>query len=207
MRVQSPIAGAMTGSAGNLTFQHYNGRTYGRSKPVIFHYGPTPAQAAAQNKYYGVRGQWRPLYGNMKPYVPESMLKQANAYNDLTKAIYDALGTFKPGQNAQPVRKFGFDPYDRLTLRLGNYDLYFQDPYYYITFYDFDYLTDVDFNPLFGHALYLNSDLQQLQYCVIPYDSDHLTFIFDNSNDWFPTHEFDMYVAISDEQFFSNFFY
>lgn len=197
----------MTGSAGNLTFQHYNGRTYGRSKPVIFHYGPTPAQAANQTKYYGIRAQWNPLYHEIKPYIPESQLKQTNAFNQLSDGVFKALGTFVTDEQPETIRKFGFDTFDRLILRLGNYDLYYQEPNYYITFYDFDYHSTVDFVPTFAHALYLCSDLQEIQYNLVDFNADHLTFIFVNSRNWFPDHSFDMYVALSDEQYFSNFFY
>lgn len=207
MRVQSPIAGVMTGSAGNMTFQHYNGRTYGRSKPVIFHYGPTPAQAANQTKYYGIRTQWNPLYREIKPYIPENQLKQTNAFNQLSDGVFKALGTFQTDEQPEPLRKFGFDVFDRLVLRLGNYDLYYQEPNYYITFYDFDFQSSVDFIPTFAHALYLCSDLQQVQYNLVDFNADHLTFIFVNSRNWFPDHSFDMYVALSDKQYFSNFFY
>lgn len=197
----------MTGSAGNITFQHYNGRIYGRSKPVIFHYGPTPAQAANQTKYYGIRTQWNPLYRELKPYIPENQLKQTNAFNQLSDGVFKALGTFNQEEPLQPPRKFGFDVDDRLSLRLGNYDLYYQEPFYYITFYDFDYQSAVDFIPSFAHALYLCSDLQQVQYNLVDFNADHLTFIFVNSRNWFPDHSFDMYVALSDKQYFSNFFY
>lgn len=207
MRVQSPIAGAMTGSAGNITFQHYNGRTYGRSKPVIFHYGPTPAQAANQTKYYGIRTQWNPLYREIKPYIPENQLKQTNAFNQLSDGVFKALGTFQTDEQPEPLRKFGFDVFDRLVLRLGNYDLYYQEPFYYITFYDFDYQSAVDFIPTFAHALYLCPDLQQVQYNLVDFNADHLTFIFVNSRNWFPDHTFEMYVALSDDEYFSNFFY
>lgn len=207
MRVQSPISGAMTGSAGNITFQHYNGRTYGRSKPVIFHYGPTPAQAANQAKYYGIRRQWNPLYREIKSYIPESQLKQTNAFNQLSDGVFKALGTFQTDEQPEPLRKFGFDVFDRLVLRLGNYDLYFLEPYYYITFYDFDYLSDVVFIPTFAHALYLCPDLQEIQYNLVHFNANHLTFVFENTQNWFPSHYFDMYVALSDEHCFSNFFY
>lgn len=207
MKVQSPIAGAMAGSAGNLTFQHYHGQTYGRSKPVLFHYGPTPAQAVAQNKFYGIRAQWNPLYREIKPFVPDYQLKQANAFNTLTEGVYKALGTFSEDDPSTLPRKFGFDLYERLSLRLGNYTLYYDGQYYYITLWDFDFTTDVEFVPQYAHALYLCPDLQQIGYDVVNFNAEHLTFVFTNSGDWFPDHYFNMYVALSDEQFFSNFFF
>lgn len=207
MRVQSPIAGAMRGAAGGLIFQHYHGRTFGRAFPVLFHYGPTPAQAAAQTKYYGTRRQWNPLYRDIKPYIPNNQLQQANAFNVLSSGVFRALGVFTSSGESVPTHKFGFDVFDRLILRLGEWTLYYDSPYYYITFWDFDYQTNVDFHPLYAHALYLCRDLQQIQYVVVPYDAEHLTFVFDNSLNWFPDHDFDMYVALSDEQYFSNFFF
>lgn len=207
MRVQSPIAGAMSGSAGKIIFQHYNGNTYGRAFPVLFHYQPTPAQYAAQTVYYGIRGQWLPLFRRIKPFVPDNQLKQANAYNKLTRGIYDALGAFNVGHRTDVMRKFGFDPYDRFALRLGDYTLYYQEPFYYITFWDFSYTSLVEFSPKYAHALYMCPDLQELQYCVVDFNAEHLTFIFDNSHNWFPVHSFEMYVALSNSEFFSNFFY
>lgn len=207
MRVQSPIAGAMSGSAGKIIFQHYHGRTYGRAFPVIFHYQPTPAQYKTQTKYYGIRRQWNPLYRVIRPYIPENQQKQGNAFNLLSDGVFSALGTFAASDLTSVIRKFGFDLADRLSLRLGNWTLYYQSPYYYITFWDFDYTSKVDFTPTFAHALYLCRDLQQVQYCIVDYDAEHLTFIFTNSASWFPDHDFEMYVALSDEQYFSNFFY
>ena len=197
----------MTGSAGGLVFQHYNGKTYGRSKPVIFHYGPTPAQAAAQNKFYGIRGQFNPVYRNLKPYVPENQLKEANAYNNLMDGVFKALGTFNIDEQPETLRKFGFDTLNRLSLRLGNYTLYYSSPLYYITFYDFDFISQVDFAPLYAIALYLCPDLQNIDYNIVEFSADHLTFVFNNLNSWFPDHDFDMYVALADDQYFSNFFY
>lgn len=207
MRVQSPIAGNLVGTAGGMVFQHYNGRTYGRALPVIFHYQPTPAQAAAQDKYYGIRRYWLPTYRIIKPFVPDEQLKLANAYNDVTKAVYRALGVFDENHTPEVFHKFGFDPYHRLSLWLGNYTLYYEDPYYYITFWDFHFESDVNFTPVYAHALYLCPDLQEIQYCAIDYNADHLTFIFVNSRNWFPDHTFEMYVALSDDEYFSNFFY
>lgn len=207
MRVQSPISGNMRGSVGGLVFQFYHGKTFGRSKPAIFHYGPTPAQAAQQTKYYGIRTQWNPIYRILKPYFPESADAQANPFNTLSDGIFRVLRTNPVEQPVTILRKFGTDVNDRLLLRLGQYTLYYEDPYYYITFYDFDFTAKVDFTPVIAHALYICQDLQQIQYCAIQYNAEHLTFIFDNSEGWFPDHSFDMYVAISNAEFFSNFFY
>ena len=207
MRIQSPIAGNMTGSAGKIIFQHYHGRIYGRSFPVIFHYQPTPAQFAAQTKYYGIRGQWLPLYRQIKSLIPYAQLKLANAYNNLTNGIYEVLGTFSDTHTPNTPRKFGFDPYNRFVLRLGDYTLYYLEPYYYITFWNFNFYTNLSFVPRFAHALYMCPDLQLLQYNVVDFNADHLTFIFLNTQDWFPDHSFEMYVALSDDEYFSNFFY
>lgn len=207
MKVQTPISGATVNSAGNIVFQHYNGNTYGRSKPSIFHYQPTPAQYAAQTKYYGIRGQWLPLYRQIKPFIPDAQLKLANAYNNLTNGIYQVLGTFSDTHTPVTPRKFGFDPFDRFVLRLGDYTLYYDAPYYFITFWNFNFSTNLSFVPRFAHALYLCPDLQQLQYNFVYFNEEHLTFIFENSRNWFPDHSFEMYVALSDDEYFSNFFY
>lgn len=207
MRVQSPIAGNMTGSVDGLVFQHYHGRTFGRSKPALFHYGPTPAQAAAQSKYYGIRRQWNPIFRLLKSYIPTLQGKQSNAFNVLSDGVFKALGTFNKAEQPHPLRKFGADALDRLTLRLGNYTLYSANSLYYITFYDFDYSTQVNFIPEVAHALYLCPDLQQIQYTNVDFNPDHLTFIFDNNLSWFPDHSFDMYVALSNSEYLSNFFF
>lgn len=207
MKVQSPIAGAMSGSAGKMIFQHYHGNTYGRAFPFIFHYQPTAPQFAAQTKYYGIRRKWLPIYRQIRNFIPDNQQKQTNAYNVLTKAIYLNLGTFEAEQQPVTVRKFGFDVYDRLQLSLGNYTLYYDGSYYYITFWDFIFAKIVNFSPMYAHALYMCPDLQELQYNMVDFNAEHLTFIFDNSHNWFPDHSFEMYVALSDDQFFSNFYY
>ena len=207
MRVQSPIAGGIAGAAGNLIFQHYHGRTFGRAFPAIFHYQPTPAQYAAQTKYYGTRREWNPLYQAIKPFIPKAQLKQANAFNNLSAGAFKALGVFPDAEHSTQLRKFGFDVENRLLLYLNNWTLYYAEPYYYVTFWDFDFQSYVAFTPRYAHALYFCRDLQQIEYNVVDFDPLHLTFIFDNSRNWFPDHDFDMYVALSDEQYFSNFFF
>lgn len=207
MRVQSPIAGAMNGAAGGLIFQHYHGRTFGRAFPAFFHYQPTLPQYLAQKKYYKTRGAWNPLYREIKPYIPRNQFKNANCFNKLSDGVFRALGVFdQPAQEPQ-TQKFGFDVFDRLSLYLNNWTLYADSAYYYITFWDLHFVSRIDFVPLWAHALYFCRDLQQIQYVVVPFDSEHLTFYFSNAKEWFPDHDFDMYVAISGDNYFSNFFF
>ena len=143
----------------------------------------------------------------MKPYIPKNQFKNANCFNMLSNGVFRALGTFTLAGEPVATNKFGFDVFDRLNLYLGNWTLYYENNYYYITFWDFDFVSLVDFTPLWAHALYLCRDLQQVQYTVVPYSAEHPTFLFSNALDWFPDHDFDMYVALSDEQYFSNFFF
>lgn len=207
MRVQSPIVGNIVGSSGELVFQHYNGRTYARSKPVIFHYQPTPAQYAAQNKYYRIRNQTNPIYTTIKRYIPQDLYKEVNPANALTKGIFSALATFTGTNQLNLPTRFGFDIYDRFQLRLGNYQLYYKAPFYYITFWDFQFSSKVQFAPIYAHALYLCPDLQEAMYWIGFFNAEHLTFAFPDSLRWFPDHSFNMYVALSDENYFTNFFF
>lgn len=207
MRIQSPISGAMAGSAGNLIFQHYHGRTYGRSKPVLFHYGPTKPQFIAQQKYYGVRRIWSPIYQRLKPYIKAAEQKQANPYNSLSKGVYDVLGTFKKTYGQQYVKKFGFDKYNRLSIQIVNWELALKDNDFYVSLYEFGYSSTVDFVPDYAHALVFCHDLQHMQYDVVKYSPKLLRFAFSNAMQYLPGHSVDIYIALSNDEFFSNFMF
>lgn len=207
MVVQSPVVGNMAGSAGGIIFQYYHGHTYGRAFPTIFHYQGTPAQYAVQTKYYGIRAQWLPIYHVLRRYIHKIEQKQVNSYDRLIKYVYHNIGAFTNINSCNLNRKFGIDEYDRFSLHLGNHTLYYLAPYYFITFWNLNLLSHVDFTPKYAHALYLCPDLQELQYVVQSFNAEHPTFIFLDSMNWFPDHDFEMFVALSDEQYFTNFFY
>ena len=207
MRVQSPISGSMTGSAGNIIFQHYNGHTYGRSKPVIFHYGPTPAQAAAQNKFYGVKAIWNPIYREIRPFIPLTEHKQTNVYNSLTHDVYHALGVFHDDIYAVEHEKIGFDLYDRIRIYQGNITATYSRPYYYLKINGFSYVANVVFDPKLVHVLYFCLELQQMIYQRLAYPQGDLIIPFNDQYGWLSRYSVHIYIALSDENFFSDFFY
>jgi len=207
MRVQSPIAGGQSGSLGGLTFQHYHGRTYARSKPAIFHYGPTPAQRAAQNKYYSLRGPWLALYRSLRPYFPTDTRDGRNYYNLLQRQIYTATRIFDAATDDEPLNKIEIDARDRIRVRCGNYDLYLLDNIYYITFEQLHFETDLDFYPTHAHAIFVCQETHEFFYEVVDYIHPHLSWPFNNSLGWFPSRWFDMYIALGNDEFLSNFYY
>ena len=207
MRVQSPIAGGQRGSAGGLVFQHYHGRTYARSKPAIFHYGPTPGQAANQAKYYSIHRQFQTLYKNLRPYLYTRTKDDRNYYNELHRQIYAASCIFDTSRRDENFTKLGLDLYDRIRVFPGDYTLYYDNSTYYLTFYDFRFDSKVDFVPSMAHALLFCTYKNQFQYITTPFTDEHLTFPFSNSLNWFPDEWFDMYIALGNDEYLSNFWF
>lgn len=206
MRVQSPISGAMNGSAGNLIFQHYHGRTYGRSKPAIFHYGPTPAQHISQTKFYNVQGQWKVIYEKLKLYVPKTQLKKANAYDKMLLGIFKALQTFqlKPAYKVLP--KFGADLFYNIKIQPGSFRVVIKETKIHVIYSAITYTSKVDFNPQYAHALSLDPQSQTIQYDVKPYNGSALDFEFVEKTPEQPSQTRLYYVALSDPFYLSNFF-
>ena len=207
MRVQSPIAGNMAGAAGGLIFQHYNGRTYARAFPVIFHYQPTPAQKAAQDAYYSTRSLWLPVYNEIKPFIPLREHKQCNVYSSLTKGVYNALGVFHEHHHDVVHEKIGFDVYDRIRIYQGNITATYQNPYYYLHIHGFDWVSKVIFEPKIVHVLYFCMELGQMQYDRLQYVSKDLVIPFRDVNNWLTRYSVHIYIALSDDDYFSDFFY
>lgn len=205
MRVQSPIAGAITGSAGRIIFQHYHSHTYGRAFPVIFHYQPTPAQYAAQTKFYGTRSYFNPIYRQLKPHFTRHQLAQFNPYNLLSEGFFKAMQTFPPHADGELVTRFGIDVYDRVTLHCGECTLYYDTPYWYLTLEDFSFESDIDFTPTLAHALLFCPARKQAQYLYTPFVDQHLCFPWLDCYNWFPDEYANLYVALSDDQHFTNF--
>lgn len=205
MRVQSPIAGAQSGSVGGLVLQHYHGRTFARSKPVLFHYGPTPAQAVAQNKFYGTRRYFNPIYRQLKPYFTRHQLQQFNPYNLISKGFFAAMQTFPPYADGELIDRFGIDIYNRIKIHCGECTPYYLYPYWYLTLEDFQFASDVDFVPTTAHALLFCPAFKQALYISTPYVGENLSFPWFDSFSWFPVHEINMYVALSNDTYFSNF--
>lgn len=207
MRVQSPIAGGQRGSVGGMVFQHYHGRTYARSKPTIFHYQPTPAQKATQDKYYNIKSYWTPIYRRMQPYFPAENHNSQNWYNLLSRGVYEASQTYEPWKSHEEIHNFGVDVYKHIQIQQTTLSVIRSGSRYSIRLNGFSFQSDVEFVPQFAHALMFCTDLQQIEYEVVPYTTPTITWPFSNGGGWFPGHTLHLYMALSNDEHFSNFFY
>lgn len=207
MRVQSPFMGNMSGSSTGSIFQCYRGRTYKRTKPFIYHYPGTPAQRANQAKFYNIQTPLRQIYSLIKPYYSNDQSNGFSPFNNFSKGLYRAAQTFPPFDAPEQIRHFGLDIYNRIHIALGDHQDYFLDDTYYFTFENFSIHAVVDFNPTQAYAIYICTELQQIQFTLISFDAQRLAFPYKNTLNWFPDHSFDMWVALSDENFFSDFYY
>lgn len=207
MRVQSPIAGHQSGSVGGMVFQTYHGRTYMRAKPVIFHYQPTPAQKAAQDKYYSVKSQLNPAYRLMRPYFPQNDRNGLNYYNTLSKGIFEALQIFPPIKPHEEISGFGVDLYKHISIEQASISVLHSGSTYRIRLNGFTWQSNVDFTPQYAHALMFCTDLHEMQYQVVQYTEPQIIWPFSNSGNWFPNHQVHLYMALSNDERMSNYFY
>lgn len=206
MRVQSPIAGGQSGSVGGLVFQTYHGRTYARSKPTIFHYGPTPAQAAAQAKFYPIFRQCQDAYKAMRSFIPASQRKQVNPFNDLLSNVFKALETYSDASRNDTISKFGFDAYERVKVEPGDYTEIIVGNSYIVTYNDIEVISSVNFKPLQSHALLLNKSLQRVIYRHSLYEGRTSNFVFPVISDRYGDTDSQIFIALSDNENFTNFF-
>lgn len=207
MLVQSPFLGLQAGSSADMVFQSYGGRTVMRSKPVLFHYQPTPNQLAAQNKYYAFRSRWLPVYRQLKEYFPKTDRLGLNYYNILTSGIFKAAQTFPPYDEQDPIQRFGFDIYDRFQGEQGSISVVTSGRTYTIRLNAYTLESQVHFVPAYIHGLMLSPALQDVQLHTISYAAAPVTFPFDNSNSWFPGNTLYLYIAFSNSEFFTDFFF
>lgn len=206
MRVLSPISGAIKGSAGNLIFQHYYGRTYGRSLPALFHYQPTPRQKEVQDKYYNVKNQWGRIYPLIKPYIPKAQFKKANPYDMLFVGIIKALNTFDQSTVGSRLTAFGSDVTNKQKIFPGSYTTEIIPDGEKVTFAEIGYATKVDFEPTYSHALLIDRNKKFLQYSRANYAKADISFEFDEMEVKSSDLPLLYYIALSDNQNFSNFF-
>lgn len=207
MRVQSPIVGQQSGTTAYMIFQSYGGRTYARSKPALYHYPGTPAQRAAQRKFYNIETQWLPIYRTLRNFFPQTNKLGLNYFNVLSTGIFAAAQTFPPIVHPEELHHFGIDIYDNITIDTGYYAVENIDGEYTIYLHDFSWQSQVDFRPINAHALLFCPDLQQIEYEWSKYTEPVIEWPFKLGNRWLPSHEVNLFVAFSDDNFFSNFFY
>lgn len=207
MIVQSPLLGNQSGSSGEMVFQPYGGRTIMRSKPALFHYQPTPKKAAAQNKYYLLRSKWLPVYRQLKPYFPTTNRQGLNYFNILTSGVFKAAQTFHPYNQQDPIPRFGFDIYNRIQSKKGSISAVFSGGAYLIRLNSYTMSSNVNFTPTYIHGLMLSPALQDVQLHTINFQAAPVTFPFDNSNAWLPGNTIYLYIAFSNNEYFSDFFF
>lgn len=207
MRIQSPIAGNQSGSSAGMVFQTYRGRTFMRSKPALFHYADTPAQQATQKKFYDIQADWLPIYRTMRVFFPKVERQGLNYFNTLSKGIYQASKTYPPYSTLDPIEAFGFDIYDRCRITQGALSTIRNGRTYILRLASTTYVSTIDFVPEKVQCLMLCPDLQQLEFTTIDYSPGQLDIPFSNSRNWFPGHTLHLYIAFSNDAFFSNFYF
>lgn len=178
-----------------------------RSKPALFHYQPTAAQLAAQNKYYSLRSKWLPVYRQLKPYFPPTDRQGLNYFNILTSGVFKAAQTFPPYSEQDPITRFGFDIYDRIQGEQGSITVVTSGRTYTIRLNSYTMSANVDFSPTYIHGLMLSPALQDVQLHTVDFSTAPVVFPFDNTNKWFPGNTLYLYIAFSNDEFFSDFFF
>ena len=206
MKQQLPFAGAASGQAGGLIYQHYNGNTYVRSKPAIFHYPNTPAQQAQQEKYWSVFTPFRKAYDKFSSYIPEVNRKRANACLFLQKHINDFYAGFEYSSNYRPPTVWGLDPKNEVSFYPWISSFGPSQYEVYIRFYVRNIISERVFNPSNIVCLYVCDKVTVILSDVFPFEPQPKDYYVRfpialpfGTNIYF-------YVALCNNEFFTNFY-
>lgn len=127
MKVQSPIVGKMTGRNARTIFQSYNGATYARSMPGVFHYPDTPAQKAKGIIYNRIMNQIRSFYAEYLQFIDESQRGNKNSFGVMAKGIFNVMKPFLSDPFASRPNWFGLDKYCQVRVKFELPNIYIEN--------------------------------------------------------------------------------
>lgn len=206
MKLQLPWIGRASGTSAGMIYQSYHGMTVMRAKPVIYHYPNTKPQQTAQAKYWTIMEQWLAIYRSTRKLFPKVMPSNYNIFNVWGRGIYQAALTYPRVFRNKPPRFFGNDRREtiRLSFPVADYDL--EDAVLKLAFgVDIQYRHRT-ITPELLHCILINQTRQSLQYAVTKYEPSNFDLVFEDLEGWQPSDGITVYVAIQDQEFFTNFF-
>lgn len=206
MKVQLPWYGKAAGSSAKTIYQSYWGNTYTRSFPFLFHYPDTAKQQETQAAFFAVQRAWWTIYPQLATYIPKSQRHNRNIYNTLSKGMYQSMMTYKAKDTNNIKQHFGLDNRQQVKLNLLVKLMIYEDHKYFI----YADLVSIDakrhFIPRFAHYLLYNIVQQEFYYKNEVYKDKDLTTSFEIENEWDKSDIVIAYLALSDENFFTDFY-
>lgn len=206
MLIHSPIIGHFSGTSGQLIAQTYNGKTYIRKKPNVYHYPGTEEQQKVQAIFWNIQHPWQNIYLVLSPFIPKWQRKNLNAFDTISAGIYKAIEAYPGKTTPRPLQFFGVDKYKHTKINALNKVIEVNDK---TIIAKATIRIQTDFKrdrPTHYHILLLNVSRQELIYTFDNFTTNTITAEFSNINKWQPTHNIKLYIALSSPTFMSNFF-
>lgn len=206
MKVQLPWYGKAAGSSAGTIYQSYWGHTYTRSFPFIFHYPDTQKQQKTQASFFAIQRAWWAIYPQIAAFIPQSQRRNRNIYNALSKSLYNSILTYKDKKETNVRKNFGLDDRKQVKIFLDLQSVQYDGSKYGIWITLKDIVSTRKFSPKWCHYLLYNITQQEFFYQYAEYDSPDLSATFKLLTDWDRYDLVVCYLALSDENFFTNFY-
>lgn len=205
MKAQIPILNHASGQSAGFIYQTYYGNTYMRSMPVLFHYPDTPAQQKAQGTFYNIQEQLLAIYGQYSLRFPGNQRHNTNMFDVISKGIYTAAKSYPNARAKSQIRCFGNDRQKQVKITPIKYGISIDSRQINVeSVYAYSTWRRV-FSPVTCYLLLINQNQQLLLATSFNYMAQNFTVQLTNSQVWVPNDEVVAYLALGNQEFFSNF--
>lgn len=206
MKVQMPIVGHAAGRTAGLIYQTYNGHTYARSLPVIYHYPDTPLQQDCQAKFYNIQEQWLPIYNSFKRLIPRNQRHNTNMFNVLSAGVYLAAQTYANSNSKGRPQHFGSDIQQQIQIKTIKAGISI-DPKLVVIDADVVFVSwRRTFVPRACSLLLVNASQQLLMFTRFDYSESDFRIEFSNMQSWLQGDSISAYLALASKDFFTDFY-
>jgi hypothetical protein len=206
MKVHLPIVGKATGSSAGLIYQSYWGNTYTRSFPFSFHYPDTAKQQICQFDFFQIQRAWWPIYDRLKRSIPKQCRRNTNVYNELSNGLYKVFMTYSEKKRGNVIPIWGLDKRKTVNVDIINSAIKIDKSVVKVTT-DFKVVqTKRSFSPMDCNVLLCNVNRQEFYLQVFAYETEFIDVQFFVGSEWEQTEIILAYLALSNDEFFTNFF-
>ena len=206
MKVHLPIVGKATGSSAGLIYQSYWGNTYTRSFPFSFHYPDTTKQQICQFDFFQIQRAWWPIYDRLKHSIPKQCRRNTNVYNELSNGLYKVFMTYSVKKRENVVPIWGLDNRKTVKVDIINSSIKVDKSLVKVAT-DFKVVqAKRAFSPKDCNVLLCNVNRQEFYLQVFAYETESIDVQFFVGSEWEQTEIILAYLALSNDEFFTNFF-
>ena len=206
MKVHLPIVGKATGSSAGLIYQSYWGNTYTRSFPFCFHYPDTNKQKKCQFDFFLIQRSWWPIYNQLQLSIPKQCRRNTNVYNVLSKGLYSALMTYSEKNLQNIVSVWGLDKRRTVNADFNKISIMVSDIRWIVDAKLAEISSKRNFKPVFYHMLLCNITRQEFYFKEYRFAPPEIQETFIITSEWDRNDFVLVYVALSNDEFFTNFF-